>query len=175
MSILSGEISARVDAACRAALVGECQAVDCYAELRAHFEQRNLAFASATCRNLLTKHEHAIALLADAGVERSSARPWLDPRAREFLLRAARPRLLLEAAVAIERDLLRGYEDMQRSSREETIARELSDRLASMTFDNVRRLDQAMDSLPARVDWEQLVASGTVPALVLGAERRLRR
>ena len=36
-------------------------------------------------------------------------------------------------------------------------------------------LASELQALPPLPDWEQLMAKGVVPALVLGAERRLRR
>jgi hypothetical protein len=36
-------------------------------------------------------------------------------------------------------------------------------------------VDQHVLARPPRPDWERLIEGGTVPALILGAERRLRR
>jgi hypothetical protein len=36
-------------------------------------------------------------------------------------------------------------------------------------------IDQYLLASPPRPDWERLIENGTVPSLVLGAERRLRR
>jgi hypothetical protein len=38
-----------------------------------------------------------------------------------------------------------------------------------------REVSAALDSAPGGPDWEELIAAGAVPALMLGAERRLRR
>jgi hypothetical protein len=41
--------------------------------------------------------------------------------------------------------------------------------------EEVQDLAMLFESQPPRPDWEQLIETGTVPALILGAERRRRR
>jgi hypothetical protein len=41
--------------------------------------------------------------------------------------------------------------------------------------EGAREVEMHLLARPRRLDWERLIEDGTVPALVLGAERRLRR
>ncbi len=158
----------------RAALVTECQAAECYDQLCDYFTSRNVGFAAALCRNLATRHERAIGMLEEAGMSRAGADPWMDATAREFVMRVASAHQLLEVALAMEQDAMRDYAALRGASPDGPV-QDLLARLYAMASENARRLGEALESLPAAPDWEELIASGAVPALALGAERRLRR
>lgn len=158
----------------RSALAAETQAAECHSTLDSHFDSLHQATVAALCRRLAKRHGQAQRLLRDAGVPQGFAGAWLEPQAREFMLRVASPRQLLDVACTMESDLARLYEELAEFSGDEA-ARGLQAKLLAMARDSERLMREAVELLPAAIDWGQLIAEGAVPALALGAERRLRR
>jgi len=151
----------------RGALVAERRAAACDRDLADHFEQRSLGGLASLCRKLATGHEEAIESLRGAGVE-SPASPdrWLSDDARAFVLRVAGPRQLLGVALATESGVAELYDQLAGAE---------TAQLAQRAREAASEVSIAMESVAAAPDWEQLIASGAVPALLLGAERRMRR
>lgn len=156
------------------ALRAERRAAACDRALADHFEGRNLGSLASVCRNLATRHEEAIETLRGAGVEAPAAHePWLGDDAREFVLRVAGPRQLLEVALASESAVAELYDHLADAGA--TVDRATTARLAQRAHDAVLQVTVAMETAPAAPDWDKLIAAGAVPALALGAERRMRR
>ena len=151
----------------RGALAAERRAAACDRDLADHFEQRSLGGLASLCRKLATGHEDAIESLRQAGVESGASHErWLDDDARAFVFRVAGPRQLLGVALAAEAGVAELYDQLAAAD----IAH-----LAQRAHEAAREVTLAMESAPTAPDWEQLIASGAVPALALGAERRLNR
>jgi hypothetical protein len=132
------------------------EAIERYCELETWFADRNLDELASLCARLATWHRTAYARMAGndrpMGVDdlKAGAIPWIRQgvnaaRPREFLWRLASPTELLELALAAEES-------------EECAA----------------KLRAALGKL-GPVDWESAMETGSVPALALGAERRLAR
>lgn len=165
------ELPRRLLTSLEGASVAECRAAACDRDLAEHFEGRNLGALASLCRRLATRHEDAVESLREAGIGPQEAEAgWIDPEAREFILRVAGPRQLLEVALAAESETAELYE---RISGDEGVS--IAGHLAHRAREAAREVSEALDSAPAGPDWDDLIRAGMVPALVLGAERRLRR
>lgn len=151
----------------RGALAAERRAAACDRDLADHFEQRNLGGLASLCRRLASGHEDAIESLRRAGVEAGASHDhWLDDDAREFVFQVAGPRQLLGVALAAESGVAELYDQL---------AADDTAPLAQRAHDAAREVSLAMESAPAALDWDHLIGIGAVPALALGAERRLHR
>ena len=157
----------------RGAMLAECRAAACDRDLAAHFEGRNLGELASFCRHLATRHQHAVDSLRESGVGAGPEEPWLDDAARAFVLRVAGPRQLLEVALAAESETAEIYDRIAGEAAGD--GRVTAMRLAERAHDAARQVSEAMEAAPSSPDWDELIAKGTVPALILGAERRLYR
>jgi rubrerythrin len=168
------------------ALAIEREAADRYREFEAYFADRNAAVLAGLCRNLATLHRarHGRYLEASSGltlptVEASQYR-WIEgasPSAasRDFVYRTAASRNLLEIALAEENGAAHFYDEVADGSTDKT-ACSLAWEMADKARDNVRRIANALENIPAPgMDWEEFLAAGGGPCLALGAERRTRR
>jgi len=165
------ELPAGLENSLDAAMRAERRAAACDRDLADHFAGRNLGALASLCRNLATRHEET---LREASEDSPVAdEPWLDDDAREFVLRVAGPRQLLQVALANESEVSDLYDQLLR--RDTGPMRPTAARLAERAHEAVRQLSIALEAVPAAPDWEQLIAAGAVPALALGAERRVRR
>ena len=167
------DIPEHVVALQREATSAERRAAAFVAALPDLLEARGFPEEAALCRSVCARHERAIEWL------RQSALAWerlpeAEPRSREFVLRVASPRHLVEVALELEREAFCCHE-VAWDGMDEPVLRAQFERLLVMARDNVGTLVQVRSRLPEAVDWEQLIAAGTVPSLALGAERRLRR
>jgi hypothetical protein len=164
-------VAGRLAEELRGALAAERRAAACDCDLAEHFEQHNLGGLASLCRRLATGHQEAIEALRMAGIDAPArAERWLDDDARDFVMRVAGPRQLLGVALANESGVAEVYDQLAAGTEEVTAAR-----LAQRAHEAAREVSVAMESVPAAPNWDQLISSGMVPALALGAERRMRR
>jgi hypothetical protein len=174
MSIVD-EIHGRVAGTFRIAILAERRAAGCSRDLAGHFEDRGMEALCALCRRLSANHDAAIEAMRAANADgEPGEEAWIRADGRELLLRVAGARQLLEIALANESgmtDLYDGIAAAEWGEDDRALAAGLADRARAAA----REVTLAMESVHAPPDWESLISSGAVPALALGAERRMRR
>lgn len=158
----------------RAALAGERRAMECYRQLRGHFEGHGFVRAAAICEKLAGLHEQGVFLLRMRQPSPEMPEPWLERGARELFLRLTSPRNVLLAPMVMEQSLRALYgrlEPMCPWSSDRALAK----RLAARAARSLSQLRAVAETLPGGLDWRDLASHGTVPSLPPGAERRLHR
>ena len=138
-----------------------------YLQLAAHFDDKGLERLAVLCRGLAARHDTLAGAL-------DSPDPWPDGETNDFVLALAGPRRILEIARLAEEADRREAERIRGSAADPALIA-LIDRAIGQALDNADALAHAMDAVPEPLEWEGLIAGGTVPSLALGAERRERR
>ena len=146
---------------------------DWYHALAARFDDHDLPLLATVCRALASRHALLTASADAVGVSQGED-PWPDGDTCDFAFEIASPRRLLESALMAEEADRRRAEALRAGTTEGAVLVFLDDAIL-VSRANAEALAAAIDVAPAAVEWECLMEHGIVPALALGAERRLNR